>query len=163
MLEKKLLSQVDQLDGNIVITLGKTEKKDKKTKRTAEINLKALGQIEGYLDNVWAEVATCERLIPLYSGSFEENKLDNIWLKRAVSRLNQKGCTEDPLYPKMVEAYVNAAPSSDAFVFYAGILMSQGDENKAIEYFDQALASYLISFQENHTKLASQPCGQSTW
>ena len=29
MLEKKLLSQVDQLEGNIVITLGKTEQKDK--------------------------------------------------------------------------------------------------------------------------------------
>jgi tetratricopeptide (TPR) repeat protein len=113
--------------------------KDKKTKRTAEINLKALGQIEGYLDNVLTEVATCDRLVPLYRNSFEENKLDNIWLKRAVSRLNQKGCTEDPLYPKMVEAYVNAAPSSDAFVFYAGILMSQGNENKAIEYFDKAI------------------------
>jgi tetratricopeptide (TPR) repeat protein len=114
--------------------------KDKKTKRTAEINLKALGQIEGYLDNVLTEVATCERLVPLYSNSFEANKTDKIWLKRAVSRLNQKGCTEDALYPKMVEAYVNAAPSSDAYVFYAGILMSQGEENKAIEYFNKAIS-----------------------
>ena len=113
--------------------------KEKKTKRAAEINLKALGQIEGFLDNILTEVATCERLIPLYTDSFEENKTNEIWLKRAVSRLNQKGCTEDALYPKMVEAYVNAAPSSDAFVFYAGILMSQGDENKAIEYFNKAI------------------------
>ncbi len=114
--------------------------KEKKTKRAAEINLKALGQIEGYLDNILTEVATCERLIPLYNNSFEANKTDKVWLKRAVSRLNQKGCTDDALYPKMVEAYVNAAPSSDAYVFYAGILMSQGDENKAIEYFNKAIS-----------------------
>ena len=114
--------------------------KEKKTKRAAEINLKALGQIEGYLDNILTEVATCERLIPLYSNSFDANKTDKVWLKRAVSRLNQKGCTDDALYPKMVEAYVNAAPSSDAYVFYAAILMSQGDENKAIEYFNKAIS-----------------------
>jgi len=33
LLEKKLLSQTDQLDGNIVITLGKTEKKDTLSKK----------------------------------------------------------------------------------------------------------------------------------
>jgi len=113
--------------------------KDKKTKRTAEINLKALGQIEGILDNILSSVATCERLIPLYTKGFESKKDDAVWLKRAVSRLNHKDCTDDPLYPKMVEAYVNAAPSSDAFVFYAGILMKKGDETKAVEYFNRAI------------------------
>ena len=39
----------------------------------------------------------------------------------------------------MVEAYVNAAPSSDAYVFYAGILMDNGESNKAIEYFNKAI------------------------
>ncbi|MCF6297946.1 MAG: hypothetical protein L3J08_08195 [Flavobacteriaceae bacterium] len=114
--------------------------KDKKTKRTAEINLKALGQIEGVLDNTLSSVATCERLIPLYTNSFEANKSNAKWLKRAVSRLYQKECTDAALYPKMVEAYVNAAPSSDAYVFYAGILMKKGSENKAIEYFNKAIA-----------------------
>ena len=33
MLEKKLLSQVDQLEGNIVITLGKVEKRDSLSKK----------------------------------------------------------------------------------------------------------------------------------
>jgi len=113
--------------------------KDKKTKEASEINLTALGQVQVYLDNTLSTVATCERLIPLYSGNFEKNKADVVWLKRAVSRLNDKECTEDPLYPKMVEAYVNAAPSSDAYVFYAGILLDQGQDNKAVEYFDKAI------------------------
>ena len=36
MLEKKLLSQVSRLDGKIIITLGKTEKKDKINKKNIE-------------------------------------------------------------------------------------------------------------------------------
>jgi tetratricopeptide (TPR) repeat protein len=95
--------------------------------------------VEGYLDNTLSEVATCERLVPLYKDNFEANKGNVSWLKRAVSRLNQKECTDNPLYPQMVEAYVNAAPSSDAYVFYAGILMDGGETNKAIEYFNKAI------------------------
>lgn len=113
--------------------------KDKSKKRAREVNLTALGQVEGYLDNTLSEVATCERLIPLYKNNFEANKGNVSWLKRAVSRLNQKECTDDPLYPEMVEAYVNAAPSSDAYVFYAGILMDSGETTKAVEYFNKAI------------------------
>ncbi len=123
--------------------------KESKKKRAREVNLRALGQIEGYLDNTLSEVATCERLIPLYKDNFEKNKGNVTWLKRAVSRLNQKECTDNPLYPQMVEAYVNAAPSSDAYVFYAGILMNSGDSNKAIEYFNKA-----IDLESDHYKKA---------
>ena len=113
--------------------------KDKSRKRAREVNLTALGQVEGLLDNTLSEIATCERLVPLYKDTFEKNKSDVKWLKRAVSRLNQKGCTEALIYPTMVEAYVNAAPSSDAYVFYAGILMEKNQTNKAIEYFNKAI------------------------
>ncbi len=114
-------------------------KKEASKKRAREVNLRALGQVEGYLDNTLSEVATCDRLVPLYKDNFEKNKGTVSWLKRAVSRLNQKECTDNPLYPQMVEAYVNAAPSSDAYVFYAGILMDNGESNKAIEYFNKAI------------------------
>jgi len=113
--------------------------KEKKQHNVAEVNLNALGQVEGYLDNALSEIATCERLIPLYKENFEKNKSDVVWLKRAVSRLNQKECTADPIYPKMVEAYVNASPSADAFAFYAGILFDNGNENKGVEYINKAI------------------------
>jgi len=119
---------------------GQLSSKEKSKKRAREVNLAALGQVEGYLDNTLTEVATCERLVPLYKDNFEKNKNNVTWLKRAVSRLNQKECTDSPIYGTMVEAYVNAAPSSDAFVFYAGILMDKGESNKAIEYFNKAIS-----------------------
>ncbi len=121
-------------------TAGKTlTSKEKKKKHAREVNLVALGQVEGLLDNTLSEVATCDRLIPLYKDSFDKHKTDAKWLKRAVSRLNQKGCTEADIYPKMVEAYVNSAPSSDAYVFYAGLLMDRNETNKAVEYFKKAI------------------------
>lgn len=114
-------------------------KKEKSKKHAREVNLRALGQVEGFLDQTLSEIATCDRLVPLYTKSFDKHKSDAKWLRRAVSRLNEKECTGDPIYPKMVEAYVNAAPSSDAYVFYAGILMDKKETNKAIEYFNKAL------------------------
>jgi len=138
---KKMDKYSKELDAiNNKETNGQTlSSKDKKKKHAREVNLTALGQVEGLLDNTLSEVATCERLIPLYKDNFEKNKTNVKWLKRAVSRLNQKGCTEAEIYPKMVEAYVNAAPSSDAYVFYAGILMDQNQTNKAVEYFNKAI------------------------
>ncbi len=135
---EKFSKELDVLVGKEVS--GQTlSSKDKKKKHAREVNLVALGQVEGLLDDTLSKIATCERLIPLYNDTFDAHKTDVKWLKRAVSRLNQKGCTGDDLYPKMVESYVNAAPSSDAYVFYAGILMDQGNQNKAEEYFKKAI------------------------
>ena len=138
--------KMDEYSKNLDVLTGKVESgktltaKEQKTQQASEINLTALGQVSVYLDNTLSEVATCELLIPLYTTNFEKFKTDAIWLRRAVSRMNDKDCTENDLYPKMVEAYVNAAPSSDAYVFYAGILLDKGEDNKAVEYFDKAIS-----------------------
>ncbi len=112
---------------------------EKRKKRNNAINLRALGKAEGALDQILGEVATCDRLIPLYTKSFDAHKADAKWLKRAVSRLHQKECTGDALYPKMVEAYVNADPSPEAYIFYAGILEKRGEKRKALEYRNKAV------------------------
>ncbi|NNC70442.1 MAG: hypothetical protein HKN90_06435 [Flavobacteriaceae bacterium] len=119
---------------------GKTlTKKEARKLKNDGINLRGLGQVEGILDQILGEVATCDRLIPLYNKNFESNKNDPKWLRRAASRLNAKECTEDPIYPKLVEAYVNAEPSADAYIFYAGILEDRGKNNEALEYRNKAV------------------------
>ena len=66
--------------------------------RAYSINSKALGQVEDGLDNIIVELSTCERLIPLYTRDFPANKTNADWLKRAVSRMYAKECTDEPLY-----------------------------------------------------------------
>ncbi|WP_445752740.1 hypothetical protein [Polaribacter sp.] len=74
-----------------------------------QINSGALGQIEDGLDNMITEIATCERLIPLYT------------------RMFNKGCQEDPLFETLAKAYAEATPTPDSYTFYAGILEKNGD------------------------------------
>jgi tetratricopeptide (TPR) repeat protein len=113
--------------------------RDKRRKMAYEQNLGNLELVEGGLDAKLAAISTCENLIPLNKKYFEENKADGVWLKRAVSRMYNKECTDDPFYDTLVEAYVKADPSPRASVFYAGILMKNGETNKAMEYFKKAI------------------------
>jgi tetratricopeptide (TPR) repeat protein len=109
------------------------DSKEKRYLRAYTINSKALGQIEGGLDNIISELATCERLIPLYQRDFEENKNNEVWLKRAVSRMFYKGCQEDPLYAKLAKAFAETSPSPEAYAFLANVLEDNGDANGAAE------------------------------
>ncbi|WP_397445806.1 hypothetical protein [Polaribacter sp. R77954] len=105
--------------------------KEKRRLRAYRINSKALGQIEGGLDKMIIDLATCENLIPLYKRDFEQNKNNVTWLKRAVSRMFYKGCQEDPLYADLAKAYAEAEPSPEAYAFYANVLEDNGDVSGA--------------------------------
>lgn len=115
--------------------------------------LTQLNQIEGGLDAKISAISTCENLIPLNKKYFEEKKSDKVWLRRAVSRMYNKECTEDPFYDTLVEAYVEADPSPSASVFYAGILMKKGETNKAMEYFKQAVEQETDSYKKANNLL----------
>lgn len=135
----------------------KLSAKEKRNVRIYTINSKALGQVEGGLDNIISEIATCERLIPIYSRDFESFKNDATWLRRAVSRMFNKGCQDDPLFAKLAKAYAEAAPSPDSYSFYAGILEKNGDAKGAAAMREKAFeletdpikkAKYKLQFAE---------------
>ena len=121
---------------------------EEKRKNAFETNLAALGQIEGGLDDIIISISTCDRLIPLYNKQIEENRGNAIWLKRAVSRMYAKECTNDPLYFKLVEAYVKADPSPASSIFYANILFEKGESSKALTYYRQAVDQETDAFKK---------------
>ncbi len=112
---------------------------DKRLKSAYEINSRALGQVEHGLEKIIVDLSTCERLIPFYTEGFDAHKENGAWLKSAVSRMYKKECTDDPLYDKLVEAYVTAEPSPEASMFYGGILLKNNEIEKAKEYFTKAV------------------------
>jgi len=130
--------------------------KDKGKFRAYSINSKALGTVESSLDRIIIDLSTCDRLIPLYTRDFEANKANAKWLKRAVSRMYTKECTDGELYEKLVEAYVAADPSPEASVFFAGILYKKGKETEAMEYYKKAVEQQPDAFKkaENLYKIA---------
>jgi tetratricopeptide (TPR) repeat protein len=139
--EKKLNYYATKLDGysakeeqgNVLSS------KEKSLKKAYENNSKAVGQVVHGLDKIISDLSTCDRLIPMYTEDFESNKNNGSWLKSAVNMMYKKKCTEDPLYDKLVEAYVAAEPSPEASVFYAGMLVKKNNMTKAREYFLKAV------------------------
>ena len=120
--------------------------------------MRGLGQIESLLDNIISDIASCNKLIPLYTKNLEDNRNNGKWLRRAASRLNTKECTENDIYPKLVEAFVNAEPSPEAYIFLASVLQKQGKDNdvtlninKAIELEEDPYkkAGYLYRLARN--------------
>lgn len=136
-------------------------KKEAKSKRIAEATLKNIGIVTGGLENKVEELLTCERLIPLYRRDLNEN-LDNAqWLRRAVSRMFKKECTEDILYEELAEAYAKADPSSNSYIFFSGILEKKGKTNEALEMRKKAIdlevdpirkARYLLTIARDMSK-----------
>ncbi|MBP8792501.1 MAG: hypothetical protein KBE41_00175 [Lutibacter sp.] len=122
--------------------------KDTKNLEIYQQVLENVELVEAGLDTQLAEISTCENLIPLNKKYFAEYKNDAIWLRRAVSRMYNKECTDDPFYDTLVEAYVKADPSPQASVFYAGILMKKGETNKAMQYFKQAIDQETDSYKK---------------
>ncbi|GAA4899727.1 hypothetical protein GCM10023311_26360 [Flaviramulus aquimarinus] len=129
----KLNKLIEKEDGGTALT-----KKEGSYKRFYESYLKAYDQISGSIDSKLGERANCENLIPLYTKDYEANKTNGIWLKRAVSRMYYKECTDDPLYEKLVKSYDEAVPSADTKYFVGTILLKNGKENEAIGYFKES-------------------------
>ena len=143
-------AKINKLTKDSTVVLGK---KDQRRLRGYRINSKALGQVEGGLDAIISEIATCERLIPLYKRDFEANKGNAVWLRRAVSRMFNKGCQEDPLYETLAKAYAESAPSPDSYSFYAGILEKNGDVSGAADMRQKAFDLETDPLKKAKTKL----------
>lgn len=137
--------QIDIINAKDSTTLSAKDKKSRKDKQQVLTNLTI---VESSLDSKLSAISTCENLIPLNKKYFKEKKNDPIWLKRAVSRMFNKECTDDPFYDTLVEAYVKADPSPQASVFYAGILLRKGETTKAMGYFKQAVEQESDSYKK---------------
>ena len=129
------------------------DKKEKRNLRAYTINSKALGQVESGLDQIIIVLSTCDRLIPLYERDFEVNKTNAKWLKRAVSRMFNKECTDDPLFEKLAIAYAEASPSADAYSFVAGVLAKKGDASGAEQMRMKAFDLETDPFKKANFKL----------
>ena len=105
--------------------LSKKEKSRVKSK-FYEINLSGLGKIEGGLNSIVNDLMTCDRLIPLYRKTYESNKTDAKWLKRAAIKLNNKGCDTDPLYTQIVESWAAADQSVGVYKYLEKIYRREG-------------------------------------
>lgn len=119
---------------------GTITSKEKRSLKIATTNSESYGKIAGSVDSKLGALADCANLIPLYEKSFEEKKGDITWVKRAVGRMFNKECTDDPLFQKLFEAQLALDPSADAYVYGGTLKMKNGDSSGALADFDKAMS-----------------------
>ncbi|NQZ44356.1 MAG: hypothetical protein HRT65_08605 [Flavobacteriaceae bacterium] len=113
--------------------------KEKKNLGIYSRNSELLGKVVGSIDAKLGGLADCENLIPLYEKNYDARKGDVKWVKRAVSRMYSKECTDDPMFQKLFEAQLALDPSAEAY-FYSGILKDKaGDKNGAVADFNKSV------------------------
>lgn len=124
--------------------------KEEKAKTKIEANLGDIATVTSSMDAIIVELSTCEKLIPFYQKSFEANKSNEQWLKRAADRLEAKECDNDPLFSKISEALYKLNPSADAAYKLGVVELQRKNTSKAMDYFNQAAGM----FQDNSKKAA---------
>ena len=103
-----------------------------------ETNLEAYETIGTSMDAKISILATCDRLIPFLSKSFEEKKGDAEWLRRSADRLYRKDCSSDPLFTKISEALHVLNPTAKSAYNLGVAAYNKKDTQNAIKYFNQA-------------------------
>ena len=119
---------------------GTLTSKEKRRLKSYNTNSESFGKIAGSVDSKLGALADCENLIPLYQKSFEGKKGDVTWVKRAVGRMFNKECTDDPMFQKLFEAQLALDPSADAYVYGGTLKQKAGDTKGAVADFDKALS-----------------------
>jgi len=113
--------------------------KEKKRLKAHVTNSESYGKIAGSIDSKLGDLADCGNLVPLYEKSFEGKKNDVDWVKRAVGRMFNKECTDDPMFKKLFEAQLALDPSADAYVYGGTLKQKAGDTKGAVADFNKAL------------------------
>ena len=143
-ISEKLTEEEKELSDAKDVLLAKEEagevlsSRDERAKNKYEINLEAFSTVIGSMDSKIVELSTCDKLIPFYQKSFEENKNNEVWLKRASDRLEAKECDGDPLFSKISEALYKLNPSADAAYKLGIVELQRKNTTKAVEYFNKA-------------------------
>lgn len=127
---------------------GNLSVKEEKQLAKAEKELERFDKVASNNEKILGPIATCEKLTLIYNDeSFEANKTDATWLRRAAKMLsrereNDEGeaidCTDDPIFFKVAEALYKLEPSPTSARAVGVIALKNKNYSKAIEYLKEA-------------------------
>ena len=128
--------------------ISELDARELKEKERLDRELDNYNKVDANLEIRISKEANCDRLANLYSDdTFEANKNDIVWLKRAVKLLqkereNEEGekesCITMPIYYKIADALYALEPSATAARSMGKLALYNKDFAKAIEYFNSA-------------------------
>lgn len=147
ILEKLTIQEKEYSDAKDIL-IGKEEAgqtldpKEAKAKERYESNLEDIVTVTSSMDGIIVKLSSCDKLIPFYQKSFEQNKANKVWLLRAADRLEAKECNGDPLFSKISEALLKVDPSAAAYEKQGIVEYQKKNISKAAEYMNKAAEMY---------------------
>ncbi len=122
--------------------------KEKAQLEKAERELERFDAVVTNNEKILGPIATCDKLKLIYNAeTFEANKTDAVWLRRAAKMLAREregeegettDCTDDPIFFKVAEALYQLEPSPTAARAVGYVALKNNNNSKAIEYLKEA-------------------------
>ncbi len=119
---------------------GELMKKEEKKLKAIRKNLPVYSIVAKNMDNILGELGDCQHLVPLYQRTFEENKNNPSWLRKAAGNLSKKDCSNDPIFEKLVVQLDKIEPSYNSAYFLGILKEKKGKINEAINYYKKAIS-----------------------
>ncbi len=128
-----------------------------------EANMKNGNNVERYdiarqnLETLFGPFASCEDLVNIYSSKVKANPTDTLLMKKVISLLKKKNCTDSPLFDIAVENLHKVEPSAMSAAGLAETYLKKGQSGKAQSYLQEAIdlekdnnqkADYLMSLAQ---------------
>ncbi len=126
------------------------------------------------IEQIFAQsgAADCATLEKIFGPQLAANQSDEAWLKRVNKLLGNGDCTESDLFYGTSEALHKISPEASSARGLAKMYLKQGDIDKALSYYDEALkletddnlkGKYyyemaLVNFSGNNLSAAKQCC-----
>ena len=119
---------------------GELMKKEEKKLKAIRKNLPVYSIVAKNMDKILGELGDCTHLVPLYKRTFEANKNNASWLRKAAGNLSKKDCSNDPIFEKLVIQLDKIEPSYSSSYFLAILMEKKGKFDKAVFYYKKAIS-----------------------
>lgn len=83
--------------------------------------------------------ATCENLVAIFGPKFEKEGGNIELIKKISKMLDDRKCTDAPLYEKVVEKQYELEPSAKSAYYLANLFLKKEKYDKSVEYLKQAI------------------------
>jgi len=114
-------------------------KKEEKRLKAIRKNLPVYDIVNKKMDQVLGELGDCKHLVPLYRKTFDENKDNPAWLRKAAKNLSKKDCSNDPIFGQIVTELDRINPSYSSSYYLGKLNEKKGNKSTAVDYYKKAI------------------------
>ncbi len=100
------------------------------------------------IDGIFSPYAPCPVLVQVYSKKLEMNKENMPVIKKIVSTMFKKGCTDSQVFKEALAILHQAEPGAQSAYFMGNLSLKSNEIDKAIEYFNEAIKLYETNEQK---------------